>query len=338
MNDPVLSRLGWDSRLSRLFAPHERAGLVPGRVVQSSRERVRVATASGERAAFAGAALVNERGRPAPGDWVALDGERVAAVLERTSALVRRDPGRPVAQVLAANVDLVLVVAALDPAVNLRRLERTLAVAWDSGAVAAVVLTKPDRCPDLAEQVALVRSAAPGADVFVVNGLTGEGTAAVAAALSGDATGGGAAVRTAVLVGPSGAGKSTLTNWLAGSEVAATGDVRDGDRKGRHTTSDRHMLVLDNGGVIIDTPGLRALAVWEVDQGVAAAFADIDELAAGCRFRDCRHAAEPGCAVVGQVDEDRLRNWRHLSAGVDPAEARRRARILGKSYRRHFKN
>ncbi|MFP5318252.1 MAG: ribosome small subunit-dependent GTPase A [Acidimicrobiia bacterium] len=321
----VLPRLGWNERWSALFAPYSDAGLTPGRVVRVDRDRVTVATACGDVVATA-------RELPAAGDWVALAGpaERVTAVLPRASSLVRRDPGRPAPQVLAANVDVVFVVAALDPEANLRRLERMLAVAWESGAVPAVVLTKPDRSPDVAASVSAVGRVALGVDVAVVNGLTGEGVDRLRGCLDGH--------RTAVLVGPSGAGKSTLANLLLGDpDRLSTGEVRDVDGKGRHTTVTRELVTLPGGGVLIDTPGLRGLDVWDVTDGVAAAFADVDELAAGCRFRNCRHGAEPGCAVVGRVDAARLRNWRHLSQPVDRAEQKRRAKVLGKTYRRDFK-
>ena len=316
MSEDTLSRLGWDPRFA-FDAP-----LVAGRVVRVDRDRVVVATAHGEVTALA-------RELPAIGDWVGLAGDQVAEVAPRTGTVVRRDAARPVPQVIAANVDVVFVVAALDPSVNLRRLERTLAMAWESGATPVVVLTKPDRCRDIAKETAAVRATAVGVDVALVSGLTGDGVDGVRSHLDGN--------RTAVLIGPSGAGKSTLANLLAGSEVLATGDVRAADRKGRHTTSARHLLVLPEGGVLIDTPGLRALDVWDVTEGVASAFADIDELAPGCRFSDCRHDAEPGCSVRGRVDGDRLRNWRHLSEGVDPVEARRRAKVMQKSYRRKTK-
>jgi len=136
-----------------------------------------------------------------------------------------------------------------------------------------------------------------------------------------------------VFVGPSGAGKSTLTNWLLGGDVLATTDVREADRKGRHTTAARHLMVVPGGGVVIDTPGMRALATWDVSEGAAAVFADIADLAEGCRFRDCRHDAEPGCAVVGAVDPDRLRNWRHLAQPVERGEAKRRAKLMEKGIR-----
>lgn len=317
----VLFRLGWNDRWTALFAPHHDAGLVPGRVARVDRDRVAVATASGEIAGFA-------RDLPAAGDWVGMAGDAVSVVLPRASMLVRQDAERPVAQVIAVNLDVAFVVAALDPEVNLRRLERTLAMVWESGAVPVVVLTKPDRCADLDGQLAAVQGVAPGDEVLVVNGRTGEGVDALRAHLVGD--------RTAVFVGASGAGKSTLTNALLGADVLATGEVRGADRKGRHTTSARHLAVVpgDGGGIVIDTPGLRSLGVWDIGDGAAAAFVDVDELAVGCRFRDCRHDAEPGCGVVGRVDPDRLRNWRNLTQPVEGVEARRRAKIVEKPLRR----
>ncbi len=310
----MLVQLGWNDRWSAHFAPFADAGLVPGRVGRVDRDRVVVACDHGEVAARA-------RELPAVGDWVAVDGDSVAAVLPRASALVRRDPGKPVAQAIAANVDVVFVVAPVDPEANLRRIERTMAMVWESGAVPVVVLTKPDRAGDFEAQVAAVRAVALGVDVLVVNGLTGDGVDD----LRGD--------RTAVFVGPSGAGKSTLTNWLLGGDVLATTDVREADRKGRHTTAARHLMVVPGGGVVIDTPGMRALATWDVSEGAAAVFADIADLAEGCRFRDCRHDAEPGCAVVGAVDPDRLRNWRHLAQPVERGEAKRRAKLMEKGIR-----
>lgn len=317
----MLDRLGWNDRLTELFAPHLESGLAPGRVVRVDRDRVTVATADDEIVARA-------QPLPAVGDWVALTAEaRVAAILPRYSELSRTDPERPAPQVLAVNVDVVLVVAALDPQVNLRRLERTVTMSWESGAAPAVVLTKPDRCPDLAGCVAAVEAVVPGADVVVVNGKTGEGVDGLRDLLARRGT--------AVLIGASGAGKSTLANHLLGEdERLATGSVREGDRRGRHTTTARQLVTLPGGGAIIDTPGLRALEVWDASAGLAEAFSDIETLAADCRFRDCRHGPEPGCAVAGNIDPDRLENWRQLSEPLDPAEQRRRAKVMAKGYRR----
>lgn len=320
----VLVRLGWNDRLTALFAPHTEAGLAPGRVVRIDFDRATVATATGDTAA-------RSRDLPAVGDWVGLTKEaRVAVVLPRTSELTRSDPGRSVPQVLAVNVDVVLVVAALDPVVNPRRLERTLAMAWESGAVPAVALTKPDRCPDLDASVEAVKAVAPGVEVVVVNGRTGEGAEGLRDLLARRGT--------AVLIGASGAGKSTLGNLLlGGGDQLATGDVRGADRRGRHTTTARQLVVLPGGGSLIDTPGLRALDIWDASAGLAEAFSDVATLAADCKFRDCRHGPEPGCAVAGNIDPDRLENWRQLSEPIDPAELRRRAKVMQKSYRRAFK-
>ncbi len=232
------------------------------------------------------------------GDWVALEGDRLVAVLERRTLLARRAAGRPDAgQAIAANVDVVAVVHGLARPLRDRRLHRALALAWESGASPVVVLTKADVDPD-AEARALDAEVAFGVDALPVSGRTGAGLDALAARVRPD--------RTLVLVGESGAGKSTLANALAGRDALATNAVREGDHKGRHTTTARHLVPLPGGGALIDTPGVREMGLWGSDEGVRSAFADIAALADGCRFADCRHDGEPGCAVAAAVEDGSL--------------------------------
>ena len=242
------------------------------------------------------------------GDWVRVhidDTSTVTQVAPRWSELARRDP-TGVTQVLAANVDLVLVAAPADR-ISFARVEREVAVGWDSGARPVVLLTKSDL--DVDGVGIRLRDRLVGVDVLDVSAVSGDGAEAVAGLLRPTHTG--------VLRGPSGAGKSTLVNLMAGVAVAATGPVREADRRGRHVTTSRELRVLPAGGVLIDTPGLRSLSLPEDHGGVAAAFPDIEEWAGNCRFRDCAHEQEPGCAVIaaleaGALDAARLDNYRKL--------------------------
>jgi ribosome biogenesis GTPase / thiamine phosphate phosphatase len=220
-------------------------------------------------------------------------------------------PGRgpaAAAQAVAANVDVALVVATLSRDVSLRGLERYLALAWESGALPVVVLTKTDLAEDVASSVAEAQLVAPGVDVVALSSVTGEGIDALERLLHPR--------RTAVLLGPSGAGKSTLINRLLGAERLRTAEAR-ADGKGRHTTTHRELVRLRGGALLIDTPGMRELQLWDANAGLGATFADIQELSAGCRFRDCRHETEPACAVraavdVGRLAAERLESWRKL--------------------------
>ncbi|UGS34469.1 ribosome small subunit-dependent GTPase A [Capillimicrobium parvum] len=289
--------------------------LTLARVLAQHRGRWLVATADRPHAAPA-------RGRlretpPVTGDWVALDrAGAIAAVLPRRGTITRRAAGTATAeQVLAANVDLALLAEPL-PAPNARRAERFAALAAAGGVPAAVVLTKADLDEDAHLGAARLARRLGAVDGFAVSAPHGDGIAPLRALLEPGAT--------AVLLGPSGAGKSTLVNALLGSDRQATGAVREGDGRGRHTTVARELIALPGGALVIDTPGLREVGLWE-----PASFADVDALAADCRFADCAHAGEPGCAVRDAVDDDRIESWRKLQreqAWIDDRRAASRER------------
>jgi ribosome biogenesis GTPase len=257
-------------------------------------------------------------GYPVTGDWVAVERKADAAVivhvLPRSTAFTRMAAGTAKAmQVVAANVDMALLAASLNADLNLRRLERYLATAYESGAAPVLLLTKADACEDPEPLVAQVTAIAAGAPVLAVSVRTGQGLEALSALL--------APGKTAVLLGSSGVGKSTLVNALAGADLMATEAVREDDAHGRHTTTHRELILLPSGALILDTPGMRELALWDSEAGVAAAFAEttaqVEEIAQGCRFRDCAHDREPGCAVQaaladGSLDAERWRSFQKL--------------------------
>jgi ribosome biogenesis GTPase len=310
-----LSRLGWNLSLQSSI---EALGsdLTPARVAAVHRGLFALAGHPRALRAELVGRLQNDPdplAHPAVGDWVAVDaGGRIAGLLPRTSQLVRRAAGRAhAAQVVAANMDLVLVVTAIDADFNPRRLERYLAVAWDSGASPAVVLTKCD-LDDPAGALAMVADLAPGVPAVATSAALGLGLDDLSGLIG--------AGRTAVLVGSSGVGKSSLVNALLGEERQKTLPVRDADRRGRHATTHRELFELPGGGLLIDTPGMRLLGIFDDDGGMDTAFADIDQLAAACRFRSCAHAGEPGCAVTEAVDSERLAGWRKLQRELAHAE------------------
>jgi ribosome biogenesis GTPase / thiamine phosphate phosphatase len=328
---PALEELGWDADWASSFEQLEEDNLSVGRVAAQHRGAYDVWTEGGElRARAAGRIFYqHEVGAPIPavGDWVGLDGATITSILPRRSAFLRKRAGfSSDEQVLAANVDTAFLLGGLDDDFSLRRLERYITTAWDSGATPVVVLTKADLCADVAEAVLAVESVAIGVPVHPVSNVTGEGIEQLAPHLHPG--------RSVVLLGSSGVGKSTLLNRLAGEELMRTATVA-ADGTGRHTTTHRELVRLPAGALVIDTPGLRELQFWEGD--VSAAFEDIEALAAECRFRDCAHAREPGCAVLTAVDEgrlelDRLRSWRKFQRELEAIAARtdRRLRLARK--------
>lgn len=311
-----LAELGWSPFFEEALAGAENEGVVPARVVIQQKTNYVVAGEEGEfRATITGKLrFVSQRHSefPVVGDWVLLrpaPGERsgsITAILPRRTAFSRRAAGRAdVEQVAAANIDVVFLVTGLDENYNLRRIERYLILAARGGAHPVIVLNKADLCPFLDEAVTEVHAIAGGVPICVTNAKAKEGVNPLLAHIAPGAT--------AAFLGSSGVGKSTIINRLLGREKFKTAEVRESDGRGRHTTTHRELVILPSGGILIDTPGMRELQMWEAEESVEEAFDDIDELAQGCRFRDCRHEAEPGCAVRRAAEEGRLEAGRFES-------------------------
>jgi ribosome biogenesis GTPase len=311
--DPAgaLGPWGWSDRVAALVASVDRPDDVAARVVRVDNTHAQLQTAGGPLAVPLASFPDPGRGEPltpTTGDWVTLrlsvdeatDPPAISTVIPRWSRLTRNDALGRSDQVLAANVDLVLVVHGLDRPLHPGRIERTMALAWEGGAVPVLVATKADGVDESAivEVTAQLDRLGLGADIVVTAARTGTGLDELRRLLRPD--------RTAALLGESGAGKSTLVNALIGSEVAATGRVRVGDAKGRHTTVSRDLFPVPGGGVVLDTPGLRGVGLVDAWDGVAQVFADVEAVAEGCRFRDCTHRDEPGCAVRDAVDDGAL--------------------------------
>ncbi len=323
---------GWDEAQAEAFGPYAAEGLAPARVVKQSRDLSTVVTADGEAEAEVSGRFRHEaRGPadfPAVGDWAAVravEGGRalIEAVLPRRTAFTRKAAGEAVeAQVVAANVGTVFLVSGLDGDFNVRRIERYLATAWSSGAAPVVVLNKADLRPaDLAAAVADASAVAPGVPVVAVRALAPGGLDALRPYLE--------AGRTIAFLGSSGVGKSTMINRLLGEERFRTRAVSDAEEgRGRHTTTSRELVRLPGGALLVDTPGMRELGLWTDDDGLGRTFDEIDRLAARCRFPDCAHESEPGCAVraaveTGEIDPRRWESYLKLRRELRSLELRK---------------
>ena len=304
-----LHQLGWNNFFEASLAPHSTRGLIPGRVFLASHEIYRLATAEGElRAELTGSLRYRAESAldlPAVGDWVAVrafpgdDGGVIDAILPRASALVRRaagTAGQP--QLIAANVDTVFIVTSANQDLNPRRLERYLAFVTEGGAKAVIVLSKADLVSDPRTLAAELQRVAPDTPILVTSSRTEEGISDLAPFLG--------LGQTVALVGSSGVGKSSLVNRLLGEERQAVQAIREADDRGKHATTHRELFALPGGALLLDTPGLRELGLWDAGEGLAAVFDDIAALATSCRFGDCKHQGEPGCAVREAVDHGTL--------------------------------
>lgn len=351
-----LTQFGWDDAIARLFEPYQKSGLEPARISQEHKERYRLICRHGDLAGeVSGRFRFDATSRaqfPVVGDWVAVQtnpGDPLAVIhallprrtrFSRKAVLTGSDRiglGKTDEQVLAANFDTVFLVNGLDLDFNPRRIERYLSIAWDSGAMPVILLNKADLCGEPDAALGEVASVAPGVAVHLLSAATGDGLGPVRGYLGEG--------KTAVFLGSSGVGKSTIINALLGEHRQLTQEVREYDSRGRHTTTYRELLLLPGGGVLIDTPGVRGLQPWSDEHGLETTFSDVEIIASGCRFKDCSHSGEPGCAVQqaladGTLDERRFANWmrlqkeqRHLERRRSEAAVRQHERAFAKKVR-----
>jgi ribosome biogenesis GTPase len=329
-----LNALGWNAFFDEAFEPHGKKGLVAGRVVLEHRRAFRVYTESDELLAeISGRVRYDAATRaelPAVGDWVAVSAypnekrATIHAILPRRSKFSRKAAGRNTEeQIVAANVDTVFLVVGLDGDYNLRRVERYLVAAWESGATPVIILSKLDLSEDANQRILEVQSVAPGVPVHAISSLTGEGLEAVDQYLGQGLT--------VAFLGSSGVGKSTLINRLVGKDIQKVKEVREHDSRGKHTTTHRELILLPTGGLLIDTPGMRELQLWEADGGLSETFEDIESVAAACHFSNCRHQKEPGCAVregleSGSLSAARYDSYQKIQKELEFLESRQDTR------------
>lgn len=352
--------LGWNNFFEGHFEHFRNQGLAPARIAREHKDLYFVYSQYGELSARISGKLrhsIKSRADlPAVGDWVAIQPRpdehkaTILALLPRKSKFSRKavlsggmpdSGGKTEQQILSVNVDTAFLVCGLDTDFNLRRIERYLAVTWDSGASPVIVLNKTDLCSDINEKIAEVESIAFGVPIHPVSATKNQGLENIQKHLSKG--------KTAVLLGSSGVGKSSIINKMLGEESLKVGEVRAYDSRGRHTTAYRQMILLPEGGIVIDTPGMRELALWDNEEGIERTFSDIAELALGCRFRDCSHQGEPGCAVQqalkdGTLNPNRYKNYlklqkelKHLALRQDTKARRRAERSFDKKIRQRLK-
>jgi ribosome biogenesis GTPase len=316
----LIEQYGWSETLQQSFAPHAREGHVPARVIVQNRGLYRIVCAEGELSAALSGRFRHEAAEgdyPVTGDWVAVAARAkegaatIHTLLPRSSAFVRRASGPGGGQqTVAANVDTALLVSSLNADLSARRIERYLATTYASGADPVVVLTKSDECDDIDDAVREIEAVAFGVPVFAVSAVTGAGMDGLTPLLKPG--------KTAALLGSSGVGKSTLVNAFAGRALMTVQEIRAGDETGKHTTTHRELVLLPSGALVLDTPGMRELGLWDSNEGVSTTFSDVEVLARTCRFNDCSHSNEPGCAVRaaladGSLPTDRFESYRKLN-------------------------
>ncbi|MFH1701681.1 MAG: ribosome small subunit-dependent GTPase A [Candidatus Zixiibacteriota bacterium] len=355
-----LEVLGWNSFFESQFNSLNNGDYAPGRIIQEHRKLYIVETELGQLQAEVSGRFMHSANNlsdyPAIGDWVALsirpDEKRatIHALLPRKTSFSRKavlsgskktGGGKTDEQVLAANIDIVFLVCGLDDNFNIRRIERYLSIGWDSGATPVIVLNKTDVCPNVEDCFEEVESVAIGVTILAVSAIEGSGLDELQACIPSG--------KTAVLLGSSGVGKSTLVNCLLGEDRLDTGGVRIADSRGRHTTIHRELIVLPSGGIVIDTPGLREIQAFGDEDGLSRTFSDIEVLASQCRFADCQHQNEPGCAIqnaiaLGDLDESRfnsylklLKEMAHIEIRKDVKAQRQLRRNWDKKIRQHFR-
>lgn len=328
--DPLLKKLGWNAFFGAGFLKY--AGVYePGRVSTVHKSSFNVYTKDGERRARISGNMRDGGDRPAVGDWVALSKDAtglltINAILPRKTKFSRKDAGRATGeQVLVTNIDTAFIVTSLNKDFNLRKLERYLAIAKESGAEPVVILSKADVCDDVNEKVSALREIAPGVAAYVISSIKGQGLDQLSPYLQEG--------KTVALLGSSGVGKSTLINALEGRELQKVGEIREDDSRGRHVTTERDLILLEKGGVIIDNPGMRELSLWDAGEGLLEVFSDIEALALQCKFSDCMHETEPGCAIKkalsdGTLSEIRLESYRKLQKEIRAVERKKNPELM----------